>query len=522
MAVHTHLILVISITLFPVVLSLLNCTETADKRMTCWTENVMDLNFTSRSTNLENVTILTLILDQNITVKEEVFWNFPNLQVLFINGKMNANGSLPHITVTNNLFTSLFKLNMISMDSLSLKLKGRSFYVPTLQRISINKCHLEKTPEDVYLPKSLKYLDMSQNSMTDTSWINWDGVYLDIANLSYNHLSTFNMAKGSHSNILTLDLSYNGIVSIDSDTFPVISNLKYLNLKHNYLEFIEGSSLEKFVNMTKLDLSQNILNCSCSMAEFLSWINMNNIELVNINQTNCVSEGERTVNFNTFWQSQKVKCESTYETTTSVSTEEYFITNGTKLPQTIKGLKTSAQIGIIAGVVIASLLLILLVVILLISRYRRFYSWTPSDTETLIEDVPRRSHIRNTNNGSTVLGYGNDNGTNIQDVGLTRHAGNENNSTNEENSSKNMPQENGSVNLAYKTETSNVTGISKSTSLLEGDSSILKPVEVGGVEIENANDNYKHTNNIRGANWLSEKSGESVPMVELNMNEVLL
>ena len=85
-----------------------------------------------------------------------------------------------------------------------------------------------------------------------------------------------------------------------------------------------------------------------------------------------------------------------------------------------------------------------------------------------------------------------------------------------------MPQENGSVNLAYKTETSNVTGISKSTSLLEGDSSILKPVEVGGVEIENANDNYKHTNNIRGANWLSEKSGESVPMVELNMNEVLL
>ncbi|KAM4634058.1 CD180 antigen [Polymixia lowei] len=115
----------------------------------------------------------------------------------------------------------------------------------------------------------------------------------------------------------SLVLSDCGLVSVDKNTFSLLSKLAYadlhgnrlvsvgsnafhslnkvlLNFAMNDIEIVDVYSVKGLGEESKIDLSDNPLACNCSNIQFINWSQRNYNKMMNINRTRC-GDSEETV-----------------------------------------------------------------------------------------------------------------------------------------------------------------------------------------------------------------------------------
>lgn len=85
---------------------------------------------------------------------------------------------------------------------------------------------------------------------------------LTYINLSFNRLTLIPaglFVADVHRNLLEIDLSYNGIEKILSQTFSGLDLLQIINLSSNKIKFIEKSSFQNLPYLSYIDLRYGVL-----------------------------------------------------------------------------------------------------------------------------------------------------------------------------------------------------------------------------------------------------------------------
>ncbi|KAJ8718102.1 hypothetical protein PYW07_006032 [Mythimna separata] len=133
-------------------------------------------------------------------------------------------------------------------------------------------------------------LDLSENDYENTPSIK-SMQNLAILNISRNHLKTAVLSNQNELNMLKeLDLSYNTISDINVNSYEhPYSNLKKINMSHNYLVKIPDAVFDKIDDLQTLDLSHNYIE---GLSQFtfegtktLLHLNLSNNRLTDINSS---------------------------------------------------------------------------------------------------------------------------------------------------------------------------------------------------------------------------------------------
>lgn len=147
---------------------------------------------------------------------------------------------------------------------------------------------------------SLRYLDLSKNSISEISWHSLIAtlVSLEGLNLSHNNISRLGMLKSN--SLRRLDLSYCQIQLVPSEAFTQLDQLTHLVLSNNPLQMLLPGSLRS-TNLSILDLSY------CRISRLLSYEFINSPNLSEIRLT-----GNRLVTFKNGTFSKCPKLKSVY------------------------------------------------------------------------------------------------------------------------------------------------------------------------------------------------------------------
>jgi Leucine-rich repeat (LRR) protein len=98
--------------------------------------------------------------------------------------------------------------------------------------------------------------------------------------------------------IISLDLSYCNLTSINADTFSQLSNLSVLSLNSNHLREINWDNLEPLRELINVDLGNNRWKCDCKILEVLSMLS-NRRKSLNLTgehkQVTCYKDGEYNI-----------------------------------------------------------------------------------------------------------------------------------------------------------------------------------------------------------------------------------
>lgn len=170
------------------------------------------------------------------------------------------------------------------------------------------------------LPRTLKVLDFSNNFLSQVVFYMRDlltlnlrqnqlGIMLDKSgyktpgpialqnlDLSQNGIHTllFQVFDG-HRNVQTMNLSYNTLTDFTPDISEMVK-LKFLDLSKNKIKKFSNvmtmQNISKIARETnlKIDLSKNILECSCSSFTFIQWMHDNHNFFYDINSYQCKTE----------------------------------------------------------------------------------------------------------------------------------------------------------------------------------------------------------------------------------------
>ena len=104
---------------------------------------------------------------------------------------------------------------------------------------------------------------------------------LTFLDLSYNGFQNFTLSLGSFTSLTNLNLSYNNLRCLSQKT---MSELTTLQKQHPW--FIE------------IDLSGNLLSCSCECYTFFQWMSTNKIVFAHSNTYQCVFDGGKKETLN--------------------------------------------------------------------------------------------------------------------------------------------------------------------------------------------------------------------------------
>lgn len=94
--------------------------------------------------------------------------------------------------------------------------------------------------------------------------------------LPHNHIKMDNddlLILQNYSQLKELDLSYNLIEELPTDTFSSLRNLETLNLLENKLQTLSNKTHINNDKLKTLDLSDNPWNCSQQFLNLIKWIN---------------------------------------------------------------------------------------------------------------------------------------------------------------------------------------------------------------------------------------------------------
>ncbi|XP_011705050.1 PREDICTED: tsukushin-like, partial [Wasmannia auropunctata] len=287
-------------------------------------DDTISLNFSNAviseiNQNFISSSIITCLnlMDNNIgTIGNGTFDKLPNLTHLFL-----SNNKLERVDQLFN-FGSHNKLQVLIMnEAINPRYCGYGNYktisgeYPNIEILSLRKNCLDDLQSSRFSFPKLKILDLSENRITGTNFVEFlpNSLYfldlhknslrsLDLRkrtnklfalNLNNNHFNSIRNFGGKFYRSLTVvdlkDLQYlsvseNEIDNIDSNAFQDNNELLYLNLSSNYIKYLHPKTFANLQYLKTLDLSNNKLEefpqISNKIEVNVLYINHNNIKKI--------------------------------------------------------------------------------------------------------------------------------------------------------------------------------------------------------------------------------------------------
>lgn len=233
--------------------------------------NVMKSLETDSFKSLQNLSFIDLSDNIISKIAPTTFTNLPQLRILRLRGN--------HITIQTIAKLRPFK----TVEDLDLS--GNAFVGP-LDPYSFPKM------------ESLKDLQLSHNSLSSIKMGALAGlIKISILSLHHNQIDVLEDNAFSYlRSLTTLDLSHNRIVAVSGGSLAGLSNLVNLDLRHNFLRaltadlilplqklgdlrlddndlsIVSSDALRNNTILKRLTLSENPLNCDCTITEFALWL----------------------------------------------------------------------------------------------------------------------------------------------------------------------------------------------------------------------------------------------------------
>ncbi|XP_008487836.1 leucine-rich repeat neuronal protein 3 [Diaphorina citri] len=250
--------------------------------------------------NLDQLKQLYLNANQ-LELREQVFqslWNLEQLDLsynkitMLDNYFFLPNKKLTHLYLNNNNIAHLAKQALVNMNLLkhldlsynSIKTLPSQLFqsMDQIEYLNISHNVIVSVINDSfsYMPH-LKYLDVSSNVFTqlsDTTFSNNKKIeFLRIENTNIQNMKTELLEPLT--NLVDLSVSYNPQLSdIDSEIFYHKPKLRNINLGHNALTRLPHSVTG--LNLSLLDISENLWTCDCHMAWFAEWWSQNKAKII--------------------------------------------------------------------------------------------------------------------------------------------------------------------------------------------------------------------------------------------------
>ncbi|CAC5398533.1 unnamed protein product [Mytilus coruscus] len=219
--------------------------------------------------------------------------------------------------VQNTTEKTLIMTEMFSGQRQSLRYLLGKLNKTAVQKLYINRNNIFMSKKDVIiLPKTLLYLDLSNNildilvfSMPNLIFLNLNrnelGNFLqrnrychsNITKLKTIYLSDnaidrliFSIFHG-HPQLEVIDLSRNTLTDITFD-LAHLQNLKLLDLSFNRISTLSPMAIKSINEIfkksnLKINLSNNMLQCSCETYQFLTWMAENSDHFIPSNEYRC-------------------------------------------------------------------------------------------------------------------------------------------------------------------------------------------------------------------------------------------
>lgn len=195
------------------------------------------------------------IFYKNFEVLPSAFSDLPNLREVDFSGyNLTLNESSfqgAHQLKKLNIFDLSISLlpsglfhDLNHLEVLTLRINQTSNFsaidftgLENLKWLGVNTKPISDAMENRYIPKSLRYLMLQDNSIRDMNWV----ALLQLPNL------------------ILLDLSLNLIERLATNIFSELTNLRTLNLGGNSISRIEDGAFSTLKNLKKLNLCNNRL-----------------------------------------------------------------------------------------------------------------------------------------------------------------------------------------------------------------------------------------------------------------------
>uniref|UniRef100_A0A8C5M1V6 TIR domain-containing protein n=1 Tax=Leptobrachium leishanense TaxID=445787 RepID=A0A8C5M1V6_9ANUR len=157
----------------------------------------------------------------------------------------------------------------------------RDFFKLSVLDISHNRLRMISKEVIRSLPRKLTELHLNNNNLMFFAWENLlHFKNLTLLNLCSNRITKIasNLVSYTHS-LRTLKLCHNMIAHLPSEFLSQAENLTHLDLNYNYIRNINSSIFlsgnKSFLSV--LMLTRNPFDCTCDIADFIKWINTNNV-----------------------------------------------------------------------------------------------------------------------------------------------------------------------------------------------------------------------------------------------------
>lgn len=228
--------------------------------------NSANMNSLVGMNSVKELEYLDIALNKYTTINFNAFEN--NTLLVFLNASHNLISYIGDINVARSVSEAT---SIIQAEALLNHTKVTFLNVVDLY-LNNNKLTTIKSYSFVGF-KKLETLDLSNNIITSLEPYSLTGLYnlrkLYLKNNQLTQIPAASLKNSLHisfqsplafSKLLYLDLSFNRIEKISSNSFEVLSHLNELHLNSNRLSILDRGSFKGLVNLALLSLSNNILD----------------------------------------------------------------------------------------------------------------------------------------------------------------------------------------------------------------------------------------------------------------------
>lgn len=122
-----------------------------------------------------------------------------------------------------------------------------------VEQLKIGSCDHVTVLDSIERFKGVRSLDISYSGYKSLDWLDLNAIRLERLNASHNELTNVKIFKQNASDLVELDLSFNQLKLIPSDTFNGANRLMRLHLSHNAIHHIHQNAFSKNLEYLNLD-----------------------------------------------------------------------------------------------------------------------------------------------------------------------------------------------------------------------------------------------------------------------------
>ncbi|XP_026807749.1 LOW QUALITY PROTEIN: leucine-rich repeat-containing protein 15-like [Rhopalosiphum maidis] len=218
-----------------------------------------------------NLTFLDLSNNSIHFISPDAFVNLPFLKVLRLQNNLLTSASTSHLQGLRSLVDLDLSSNLLA-GQLGPSTLPR---LPNLQVISLAHNQLNSVRRGSFAGlEGIVSLTLNHNQIDVLEDHGFRAVptlsHLDLAN---NRIVAVSSASLAHlTKLKTLDLSHNFLRSLTSDLIVPLKSIQVIKLDDNDISIVAEGALNTGNHITSISLSDNPLNCDCSLLYFAGWL----------------------------------------------------------------------------------------------------------------------------------------------------------------------------------------------------------------------------------------------------------